>query len=54
MSEGGHLTDGGHVAHGEGVLRESQQQAGLTHTRVPDDDQLEQVVVTPRLLRCAT
>lgn len=45
------LTDGGHVADGEGVLGEAEQQAGLADARVADDDELEQVVVAAGLGR---
>ena len=39
------LTNCRHVRHREGVLCESQQEAGLAHTGVADNDQLQQVVV---------
>ncbi len=37
--------DGGDVGVSEGVVREAQEEAGLAHARVADQDQLEQEVV---------
>lgn len=42
------LTDGGDEGGVEGVLAEPEQQAGLADAAVPDEQQLEQVVVRLR------
>lgn len=39
------LTDSGHVADGEAILSETQQDTGLADTRVANDDELKQVVI---------
>jgi hypothetical protein len=37
--------DGGDVRVGKGVVREPQEEAGLAHPGVPDQDELEEVVI---------
>jgi len=37
--------DGGDVRVGKGVVREPQEEAGLAHARVPDQDELEEKVI---------
>lgn len=39
-------TDRGDVGLGVGIIGETQQQAGLSHTGVTDEEQLEEVVVS--------
>lgn len=41
--------DGGDVALRVRVVREAQQEAGLAHARVPDQQQLEQVVTAVKV-----
>lgn len=44
------LTDCGHVADGEAVLSEAEQQAGLSDGGITNDDELEEVVVAASVL----
>lgn len=39
-------TDGRNVGFGVGVIGETKQQAGLSYTRVADEEELEEVVVS--------
>ena len=46
QQEAAALTDRGDEAGVEGILTESEQDARLTHSRITDQQQLEQVIVS--------